>query len=66
MFSGLLIYNIWLQQGYNLLFTSMPICWYATFDWQYEKKYLMETPRTYEIGLHDESFNPFQFWKSYI
>lgn len=43
----------------------MPICWYATFDWEFTKETLLEKPSTYAIGLNNECFNPLQFWKSY-
>ena len=33
LYSGTQIYNIWLYNFYNVLFTGMPICWYCTFDW---------------------------------
>jgi hypothetical protein len=41
----------------------MPICWFSVFDWEFEKDYLMNSPETYSIGLFNECFNPFEFWK---
>ena len=26
----------------------------------------MKSPKTFEIGLYDECFNKFEFWKSYF
>ena len=33
VFSGTQIYNNYLYQTYNILYTGMPILWYAVFDW---------------------------------
>lgn len=32
-FSGTPIYDVMLAQTYNLVFTGMPVCWFAVFDW---------------------------------
>lgn len=44
----------------------MPICWFAVFDWEFEKDYLIKNPKTFELGLYDKCFNAFEFWKSYV
>jgi len=49
-----------------MLYTAMPICWFATFDWQHTKVELMSHPELYEIGLKDKCFNAFVFWESYF
>ena len=36
-FSGEAIYNNLLYQGYNVIFTALPIIWYAVFDWEHDK-----------------------------
>lgn len=47
LFSGAQIYNQLLYSSYNVVFTAMPICWYATFDWEFTKETLLEKPSTY-------------------
>lgn len=37
-FSATLIYNNWLYQTYNTIYTSLPIMWFAVFDWEVEKE----------------------------
>ncbi len=37
VFSGLVIYNGVLYITFNLFFTSLPIIWFATFDYEYPK-----------------------------
>ena len=37
-FSGQLFYNQWLYQAYNIVMTSIPIVWYAIFDFEYKKE----------------------------
>lgn len=64
LYSGTQIYNIWLYNAYNVVFTGLPICWYCAFDWQYPKRRLLRDPLLYRIGLENRCFNSFQFWKS--
>jgi phospholipid-transporting ATPase len=65
LFSGLLIYDVWLYQSYNLFFTSMPIVWFAIYDWEFDKEHLLQAPATYEIGLKNRCFTPLVFWRNY-
>lgn len=50
--------------------TALPVMWYALFDFEYEKerpeqpseeeknkKYLMNDPELYELGLNNECFS---------
>jgi len=62
-FSGEVIYNNILYQGYNVVFTALPICWYAVFDWEHDKQTLLNTPAHYRIGLEDIFFNRTVFWR---
>ena len=58
--------------------TSLPICWFATFDFQHEKapekpsagdtkKYLMRHPLLYKIGIDSSCFSEsiFAQWVAY-
>jgi phospholipid-transporting ATPase len=40
-FSATAIYNLWLYQLYNISFTSLPIIWFAVFDWEHDKETLL-------------------------
>lgn len=62
-FSGEVIYNNILYQGYNVMFTALPICWYAVFDWEHSKEEFLENPKYYRIGLEDIFFNRTTFWR---
>lgn len=65
-FSGTQIYDTYMYQLYNLAFTGMPICWFAVFDYEYEKPRLLTDLRLYSIGLEDKCFNPYKFWGWYF
>lgn len=62
-FSATAIYNIWLYQLYNITFTSLPIMWFAIFDWEHSKEEFLKTPKYYRIGLDDVYFNKYVFWR---
>ena len=36
-FSGTVIYDVYLYQLYNVIFTGLPIIWFAVFDWEFDK-----------------------------
>jgi phospholipid-transporting ATPase len=65
-FSGTSFYNEFFYQSYNILFTGAPVCWYCTFDWQYSKERLLKDPYLYRIGLKNQCFNSFIFWRWYL
>ena len=44
----------------------MPVCWFCTFDWQYTKEKLLSDPYLYRIGLKNQCFNSFIFWRWYL
>lgn len=52
---------------YNIVFTSLPIIWYALFDYQHPKERYLRDPSLYQIGLRKECFSnrKFWFWISY-
>ncbi len=49
-FSAQSTYEQWIYQLYNLLFTSIPIMWFALFDFQYKKEGLVKEPKYYKAG----------------
>ena len=73
-FSGQTFYDQFIYQLYNITMTSMPIMWFATFDFEYErgregeeveegKKYFMRNPELFAIGLNRECFSMVIFFK---
>ena len=62
-FSGTPIYAQVLYQLYNVVFTSWPIIWFATYDTEYDKGVLMKRPKLYWIGINDVFFNKAVFWR---
>ena len=65
-FAGTQFYDIMLYQTYNVVFTGLPVCWYAMFDWQYSKQEFLDNPYLYKIGLKNKCFNSFIFWRWYF
>lgn len=62
-FSGTVIYDVYMYQLYNVIFTGLPIIWFAIFDWEFDKAQLMRQPKLYRIGLEDVFFNAWVFWR---
>jgi len=52
-FSGQMIFDEWLYQMYNVVFTFAAIMWFAIFDLEYPKEVLMTEPKYYIIGLEN-------------
>lgn len=49
-FSGLTMFEAWLSQMFNIIFTVAPIIWYALLDLEYPKMEMYQTPKYYLIG----------------
>lgn len=62
-FSGTVIYDVLFYQMYNVIFTGLPVIWFAVFDWEFDKAQLMRQPKLYKIGLEDVFFNAWVFWR---
>jgi len=80
MFSGQPLYEPFIYQLYNITMTSLPIMFYALFDFEYEKdfdpkrskrspgqKYFMRDPELYRIGIECKCFGmgKFLLWDFY-
>jgi phospholipid-transporting ATPase len=65
-FSGQTLYEAFIYQLYNIMFSSVPIVWYAIFDYQYDKKTFLTNPKLYEIGLKNLCFGTKVFWLWFI
>jgi len=61
-FSGTTIYDQVIFQGFNLFYASIPIIIYATLDYEYPSKTLMNRPVLYMQGPADRLFNAKKFW----
>ena len=56
-FSGQTLYEALIYQGYNIIFTSFPIMWFAMFDEEFTKRTFYTQPKHYWIGLNNEYYN---------
>ena len=67
MFSGQSVYEQWIYQLYNIVFTAIPIMWYALFDYEFTKEEFKSEPGHYYLGLSNASFNnkTFALWVFY-
>ncbi|CDW74651.1 p-type atpase [Stylonychia lemnae] len=61
-FSAQTIFELWIQQVYNIIFTSLPVIWFAVFDQQHSRKYLLSKPSTYKKGPQKRHLNSKVFW----
>ena len=57
IYSGTLIYHLLLYNAFNPVFTSMPIVWFSTMDFEHSKEKLMSDPKLYKYGLRNLHFN---------
>ncbi|GLE04680.1 hypothetical protein PINS_up013659 [Pythium insidiosum] len=63
-YSGTMIYSAFIQQGYNLFFTALPIMAYAVFDRDLPKEKVLEYPVLYHSAVRQRSFFSYgMFWK---
>lgn len=56
-FSGMTLYDKYLYQMVNILYTSLPIIIYAVFDMEIEYSHLETNPRYFKAGLKKLYFN---------
>lgn len=63
VFSGQPLYEPYIYQLYNITFTGLPIMWYATMDFEFEKSHFLENPMLYRLGLDGKQFGYLVFWK---
>lgn len=63
-FSGQTIYEAYIYQCYNIVFTAFPIIWFALFDKEVREERLLQEPKEfYVIGLKSQCFGRAIFWK---
>jgi magnesium-transporting ATPase (P-type) len=56
-FSGVVIFNVYLYELFNVLYSSWPIIIYAVFDEEYTVKESEKYLDLYAPGIHNEAFN---------
>ena len=49
-----------------MVFTSVPIIWFTTWDKEYSREVLLKRPRLYHIGLDNTYFNKTIFWRWFV
>ena len=59
-YSGQPIYDPFISQFYNIMFTAMPIIWFATMDLEFSKKTLLKA-EYYTIGINNLCFSKMIF-----
>ncbi|CAI5739582.1 unnamed protein product [Hyaloperonospora brassicae] len=63
-YSGTMIYSAFIQQGYNLLFTALPIVIFSVYDKDLPKKTVLKFPALYHAEARRTSFfTHVMFWK---
>lgn len=62
IYSATFIYEKFIYLLYNIVFTSVPIVWYALFDYQFPRELFLIDPKKYKIGLDGECFGSRVFW----
>lgn len=63
-YSGTMSYTALIQQGYNLLFTSLPIIVYSAYDKDVPREVVLRFPALYHAGTRASSFFSYtMFWK---
>ena len=65
-FSGITLYEPFLHQLYNVIYSIFPIFYFSIFDREYESDFLVKNPRFYIQGIRNECFNLFMFYRYLI
>lgn len=61
-FSGTFMYDTWIFQLYNIIFTSLPIVLFALLDQQNNRAHLLSHPQMYKQGPLNSLFKTRHFW----
>ena len=62
-FSGQPLYDPWIYQLYNLIFTCLPIIWFGIYDKEEKHRILMNQHNLYYPGIVRKLFHSIRFWK---
>lgn len=62
-FSGQTLYDPWIYQLFNIVFTCLPIIWFGIYDKEVSYDLLMKDTRYYVQGIVGKLFHSIRFWK---
>ena len=62
-FSGQYLYDPYIYQLFNIVFTCFPIAWFGIYDKEVSYDILMEDSRYYTQGIINKLFHNKRFWK---
>jgi phospholipid-transporting ATPase len=62
-FSGQTLYDPWIYQFYNIIYTCLPIIWFGIYDKEVSYETLMRDTRYYMQGIVGKLFHSLRFWK---
>lgn len=65
-FTGINLYDPFIDIFYNLLFTAYPIGWFSVADKEFQYKILERLPTMYTPGIKSQYFNKMVFWRWYL
>ena len=65
-FSGITLYEPFLHQLYNVIYSIFPIFYFSIFDREYDSDFLVKNPSFYIQGIRNECFNLFMFYRYLI
>ncbi len=63
LFSGQTLYDPWIYQLYNIVFTSLPIIWFGIYDLEINHDLLENSEKHYAQGIIGKLFHSNRFWK---
>lgn len=62
-FSGQPLYDPWIYQLYNIVFSCLPIIWFGIYDKEEKHRNLMKDVHLYYPGMVGKLFHAVRFWK---
>ena len=65
-FSGITLYEPFLHQLFNVIYSIFPIFYFSIFDREYESDFFVKNPEYYIQGMKNENFNILFFYKFLI
>lgn len=65
-FSGQTLYEPYIYQLFNITMTSLPIMYFALFDWEFPKTTLMKNPLLYKMGMNYTEYGNNIFVKWFV
>ncbi len=54
MYSNTPFYDTYLYNMYNLFFTSLPVMWFAIFDFEFTKEEFLSNSKHYQLGFRSK------------